>query len=201
MYIFICIIFIFVYGVPSALGRRYLKLVFISILRFVCNARNIVACSVDFSIAVFYNMPIVSVFFLFCFFFKYLHESLINRMFRTSLPSLSAFCQGCAQNSRRITQNSFFSLALFIFLYLSLALSLYNIYRHNYNFSSQLTHAITLTGDPEMDIFVRLHGSHSARPMERERRFISLAILFLITCVSGFVRRFLTPSTTAKLTN
>lgn len=72
--------------------------------------------------------------------------------------------------------------------------SLSKIFVHNLFFSllasfMHNTHAraFTHTGsdNPEMDIFVRLHGSHSARPMERERHFNLPAhyfITFLITC-------------------
>lgn len=78
-----------------------------------------------------------------------------------------------------------------------------------------LTHIHSCTGmhtgpdNPEMDIFVRLHGSHSARPMERERHFNLPAYYFMTFLMTYFfvvfpegrgVLSFL-PSTTSKLTN
>lgn len=87
------------------------------------------------------------------------------------------------------------------------------IISHHASLSYTYTHArvCTHTGsdNPEMDIFVRLHGSHSARPMERERHFNLPAYYFMTFLMTYFfvvfpegrgVLSFL-PSTTSKLTN
>lgn len=100
---------------------------------------------------------------------------------------------------------------------LSLALSSRNLIKHS---RTRCTHTTQQAIQKLMDIFVRLHGSHSARPMERERRLISIVYiaplihlrlrgsledlrslslsLFLISLSSS--QFYLTPSTTVKLT-